>query len=283
MQDLSGLTAVITGGASGIGLAFAERFAAEGMQLVLADIEGGPLEAAASTLRGEGAVVLAVPTDVSSWDSVSSLADAAFERFGAVHVLCNNAGVSGGAGASSSTLDDYRWVIGVNLWGVVHGIQAFVPRMQAQGEPGHVVNTASVAGLVATTTTAPYAVSKSGIVALSESLYSEMQLSGSPIGVSVLCPALVNTRIIDSARARPPELSDTESVDSELLEQARAMLSVATPASEMANAVLAAIRGGQFWILPHPARDGAIRQRMEEILDRRNPAPLTSPFEPEAD
>jgi NAD(P)-dependent dehydrogenase (short-subunit alcohol dehydrogenase family) len=203
MRELRHKVAVVTGGASGIGLALARRFAAEGMALVLADVEGEALDVAAAALDDEGAEVLAIRTDVSDPAQVEALAEAAFERHGSVHLLCNNAGVVHRGAAWEQSLEDWEWVLGVDLWGVIHGVRAFVPTMLASGEPGHVVNTASVAGLVPFLEIASYDVAKAGVVSLSESMYLDLRRQKAALGVSVLCRGVVNTRIYSSERNRP--------------------------------------------------------------------------------
>ena len=216
MKDFKGKVAVVTGAASGIGRGMAERFAAEGMHVVLADVEAPALEAAEKEMAAAGASVLAVRTDVSSAADVGALAERTIERFGKVHVLCNNAGVGGGAGAWDTSIEDWQWVLGVNLWGVVHGVRSFVPLMIAGGEEAHIVNTASVAGLMPGAGGAGYTATKFAVVGYSEALYYELLMSGSArIGVSVLCPAATATNIIDSDRNRPggpPELGITVDV-----------------------------------------------------------------------
>src|SRR5262250_2294337 len=200
--------AVVTGAASGIGFALAERFAAEGMKIVMADIEGTALATAEAALRRKASAVLAVEVDVARPEDVERLANETYAAFGAAHVVCNNAGVAVIGAAHEHSLADWQWVINVNLWGVIHGVRAFLPRMLAAGDEGHIVNTASMAGL----TTAPYMsvydVTKHGVVALSESMYKEAQVTESPIGVSVVAPALINTNIMRSSRNRPEALAD---------------------------------------------------------------------------
>ena len=193
---------MITGGAGGIGVAMARRFGGEGMAVVLADIEPGPLESAAAELASDGIDVIGVVTDVTDPDSVAALCDAAHDRFGAVHVLCNNAGVGPAGAVLDMSVEDFRWIMDVNFYGVLHGIKAFLPQMIEQGE-GHIVNTSSVAGLLSQPAMGAYNVSKHGVVVLSESLFYELQMMNAPIGVSVVCPAWVPTGIFDSERNRP--------------------------------------------------------------------------------
>ena len=205
MRELRDKVAVVTGAASGIGRAMVDRFAAEGMRVVLADVEAPALEQAAEEVAARGARVLAVPTDVSNAEAVEILAARTLETFGAVHLLCNNAGVVSAAPFWELPLADWAWVLGVNLWGVIHGCRTFVPRMLAQAGEAHVVNTASMAGLVSSPFNAIYNVAKHGVVTLSETLYFDLLLREAPIGVSVLCPGFVATRIIDADRNRPAD------------------------------------------------------------------------------
>jgi NAD(P)-dependent dehydrogenase (short-subunit alcohol dehydrogenase family) len=277
MQELRGKVAVVTGGASGIGLAMARRFSAEGMKVVLADIEAPVLAEAAGRLRSEGADVLDVVTDVSEAGQVEELAAKTVAHYGAVHVVCNNAGVAGGGGPVwDIPLGDWEWVLGVNLSGVVHGVRSFLPRLLKAGE-GHVVNTASMAGLLGFYTSPPYAVSKFGVVALSESLYNQLQIAGAPVGVSVLCPAWVRTRIHESDRNRPPGAGApgaTEPDEPERQAMERVIESGMDPA-EVAERVLAAVRSGQFYVLPHDDEFwlSLIRERTNGIVEGRNPIP----------
>lgn len=275
MQNLKDKVAVITGAASGIGLALAERCAAEGMRLVLADIEGPALARAAESLRKSGAQVLAQRVDVASASEVDALADAAYRQFGAVHLMCNNAGV-GGAGTPlwQQTLDTWRWVINVNLFGVIHGVHSFVPRMLKGGEEGHVVNTASLAGLTSGPMISPYYATKHAVVALSESLFMELRMANAKVSVSVLCPAFVKTRIGESDRNRP-QSGDFGSSSVEFQAMVQAMLEQGIPAEKISDAVMQAVKQGSFWILTHPEYDASIRERTEGMLAGRNPKPLT--------
>lgn len=276
MRAFQGRVAVVTGAASGIGFGLAERFVAEGMKVVLADVERAALAAADEKLRGAGATTLPVVTDVSDWKAMEALATQAFDTFGEVHVLCNNAGVSAGARSLwEHSLEDWRWVFGVNLWGVIHGIRAFVPRMLAHGREGHIVNTASVAGLMSGW--GIYGVSKHAVVSLSETLYQQFVSEKARIGVSVLCPGFVKTNIMDSQRNRPAELrsgepppvSEAREQQAELVRQGIAS-GLAT--SEVAAAVLDGIQEQRLYIVPaQPQLKEMIRQRGENVTNERNP------------
>jgi NAD(P)-dependent dehydrogenase (short-subunit alcohol dehydrogenase family) len=264
--------AVVTGAASGIGRALAERFAREDMSIVLADIEERELTSTARSLRDAGATVLARRCDVSDAADVDRLADAAYAIFGGVHVLCNNAGV-GGASLPiwMQTPDTWRWVLGVNVMGVIHGIRSFVPRMLAAGEPGHVVNTASMAGLLSGGLISPYYASKHAVVALSETLYFDLHLVNGDIGVSVLCPGFVKTRIGESDRNRPQMGDFGPPGSGQMPSKMRELIEQGPPPERVADEVFEAIRRGQFWILTHPEMDMPVRERTESILARRNP------------
>jgi NAD(P)-dependent dehydrogenase (short-subunit alcohol dehydrogenase family) len=276
MRHLEGKVAVITGAASGIGRALAQRFAAERMKLALADVEPEPLEAVRSALASAGAEAIAVPTDVSRSDQLDELARRTFEAFGTAHVVCNNAGVGLGGRAWEISPADWSWIVGVNMWGVVHGIRSFVPRMVEQGE-GHVVNTASVAGLVSAPGMAAYSATKQAVVAISECLHHDLALAtGGTVRVSVLCPGWVKTNIADSERNRPP-LSGNEPLRSlsarerRIRERTRATVAAGMPPEEVADKVLRAIVEERFWVLTHPITKGAIEARMRGILDETNP------------
>ena len=278
MKEFRGRTAVITGAASGIGLELARRAAAEGMNLVLADIEATKLDAAAASLGIDAGRVLAQRTDVSREDEVKALADAAFARFGGVHLLCNNAGVGLTRLSWELTTADWEWILGVNLWSVVHAIRHFVPRMLAQDGESHAVNTASVAGLLSTPAMAAYNVSKHGVVTLSETLYTELRAQQAKIGVSVLCPAWVPTAIHTSERNRPAHFGEAAppSAASAAYQErmGQAVKSGRLTADDMASAVFDAVAADRFYVIPHSRIKQAVRLRMEDILEDRNPTPL---------
>ena len=275
MLHFTGKTAVVTGGASGIGRAMADRFAREGMRIVLADIEAAALERAVDEMQRNGADVIGVPADVSHFDQVDALAARAVEAFGGVHILCNNAGVaSNGAPSWAQSAKDWEWVINVNLWSVIHGIRAFVPRMLHQNDEGHVVNTASLAGLLAMPQAAPYHVTKFGVVALTESLYLEFVSTQSKLGASVLCPAWVKTNILSSARNLPAPLKNDreDPIDGSLEAAFRKRIEAeGLDASHVAERVFQAVRGNQLYILTHPEFNPAIRWRTDNIVAERNP------------
>lgn len=247
----------------------AERFAAAKMRVVLADIEEAALDATFQAMWQAGATVASFTGDVSRAGDVERLAEFAYGKFGAVHILCNNAGVAGGgAPAWEQSLETWRWIFGVNVWGVIHGVHAFVPRMLAAGEEGHIVNTASVAGLRTGPFLAPYYASKHAVVALSESLNFDLQLAGAKLQASVLCPAFAKTRIAESGRNRPFAANAGE-----FPEGMRQRVESGMPPEAIAERVWEAVRDNQFWILTHPDADPLIRERCEEMLQRRNPAP----------
>jgi NAD(P)-dependent dehydrogenase (short-subunit alcohol dehydrogenase family) len=264
MDDFEGKVAVVTGAASGIGRALADRWADSGMKVVLADVEEGPLDAARDELSASGADVLAVRTDVADGDQVDALAAATLEHFGAVHLVCNNAGVGGGGLSWEATTDDWDWVLGVNLWGVIHGIRAFVPHLVAQDE-GHVVNTASIAGFAYAPMMGPYNASKAAVVAISETLKAELTLQGSKVGVSVLCPGWVNTRIHESDRNRPggPIASDEMALGREML---AGVLANGKQPDEVAHLVAAAVREGATHVFTGDEWIDLARTRFETVL-----------------
>ncbi len=261
MDDLKGRVAFVTGGASGIGLALAEAFAGEGAKVVLADIETEALKKAEGELLASGAEVVGVQCDVSDHGSVVAAADRAIEAFGKVHILCNNAGVAPAGAMDETTPEDWKWCLGVNLMGVVHGIQVLVPRMKEHGEGGHVVNTASVAGLMALPTLGIYTAAKYAVVGISETLRGELAPAG--IGVSVICPSFVKTRLHEGHRNRPPELGAGPEEPNEFMAQ---MLAVATEPQVIAERVLRGIRRGDFYILPHADMKAGFEARANEIL-----------------
>jgi NAD(P)-dependent dehydrogenase (short-subunit alcohol dehydrogenase family) len=276
MQVLEGKVAVVTGAASGIGFALAERFVDEGMRVANADVEVGALERSAEQLRARGGEIAAHACDVADASAVEALAVACYERFGAVHVLCNNAGVLSGGLAWETPIEDWDWVLGVNLYGVIHGLRSFVPRMQAQDSEGHIVNVASMAGVTSTPMTAVYSVSKHAVLALSECLHKELGMTQSKLRASVLCPELVDTAIGDADRNRPAALrteSDTPTKDlivKATSEAARQGL----PPSEMAERVVRAIREERFYILSEDETwRGICNLRCEDILAGRDPSP----------
>ncbi len=281
MKNFTGRVAVITGAASGLGRAMAERFAREGMRLALADVNAGDLERAETELRAAGAAAIGVRTDVSKAEDVEALAARTLEAFGAMHLVVNNAGVSPLGAVWESTVADWQWALGVNLWGVIHGVCVFTPILLAQGE-GHIVNTASVSGLIAPPGMGVYNVTKHAVVALTETLHHDLARRGTRVKCSLLCPAYVPTGIADSARNRPAALSDPlreRSADDLALEEGlrRAVRSGRISAAEVAQAVFAAVREERFYILTHPKILGAVRARMEDILaggDSRDPMAL---------
>jgi NAD(P)-dependent dehydrogenase (short-subunit alcohol dehydrogenase family) len=260
MDELRDRVAVVTGAASGIGFALCERLAAEGMSVVMADVDPQRLEQASDQLAAEsGAEVLAVPTDVSVWESVESLASHAIDRFGAVHLVCNNAGVQRPAPTWEGTVEAWNWVVGVNLNGVFHGVRAFVPGMLAGGEPGHVVNTASIGGLLAFPGIAPYSASKAGVIGLSESLHHDLRARNAPIGVSVLCPGPVDTHL----RAHSRELHPGGPVEDIADLPPGPALSPAWVAAQVVDAIL----GDRFWIVTHPRYFGELERKLRGIVE----------------
>jgi NAD(P)-dependent dehydrogenase (short-subunit alcohol dehydrogenase family) len=267
--------AVVTGAASGIGLALAERFVAEGMKVVMADIEAGALATASAALRQQGAAILATRVDVSRPEDVERLADETYDAFGAAHVVCNNAGVAVIGAVHEHTLADWHWVINVNLWGVIHGVHTFLPRMLAGGDEGHFVNTASMAGLTTAPFMSVYDVTKHGVVALSESMYKELAVTGAPIGVSVVCPGLINTNIMRSSRNRPESLAEEGKTGPMAQAFGQALsdrLAGGYPPSEVAEQVIAGIREGRFYVVPaQPEVKGNIAIRAQDLLELRNP------------
>lgn len=278
MRDFNGKIAVITGAASGFGREFALLGARLGMKLVLADVQ--PLQETEAAARAIGAEVVAQHCDVRDGAQVDALAQAAMQRFGAVHLVFNNAGVGAGGLLWESSQADWEWVLGVNLWGVIHGVRAFTPLMLAcaKQDPayeGHIVNTASMAGLLTPPLMGAYNVSKHAVVALTETLYHDLALVGAPIGVSVLCPYFVPTGIGQSHRARPDDAqSDAAPTRSQQVAQAsleKAVSSGKVSAADVARLSFDAIREQRFYIYSHPQSLGNVQRRVEDILQGRNP------------
>jgi len=268
----TGKVAVVTGAASGIGFALAERFATAGMHVVLADVDESGLDRAAERLGARGVETLTVRTDVSDEDAVLALAATATDRFGTVHVVCNNAGVVSQSDAWVGPLSGWQWVFGVNLWGVVHGVRAFLPALVAQGE-GHIVNTASIAGLLPGFGAA-YDATKHAVVALTEDLYLAMRQSGLPIGVSVLCPGWVRTNILDAERNWPQHLGEQppRALGSDIvLGHVRRVIDEGMPPAAVADLVADAVEADRFWVLPHPEFVELAVQRWHDIADGVNP------------
>lgn len=288
MRDLRGRVAVVTGGASGVGRAMAERFAAEGMRVVVADVERDALEAAVGQMSSSFKDVQGVLTDVSDYSSVEHLRDSALAAFGEVHVLCNNAGVGSGAEGHiwEHELNDWRWAMNVNVWGVIHGVKAFLPVMLERGEEGHVVNTSSGNGGVSPLPSTPvYALTKAAVVTVSECLYAQLRSIGAKVSASVLFPGphMLRTGLWTSWRNRPADLPKEhprrtpyptlEDIEAEM-EKAGMALEY-TPVEEVAAQVVHAVREDLFWILPRSDRtDASIRERSRSMLDRANPTYL---------
>lgn len=281
MKTFTGKVAVITGGASGLGRQFANVAAREGMKLVLADVQADALESALRELRAQGASVIGQLCDVRKAEQVQALADAAVAEFGAVHLVFNNAGVGSGGLIWESTEADWEWVMGVNVWGVIHGVRIFTRLMleAAARDPsfeGHIVNTASMAGLVNAPTLGVYNVSKHAVVALTETLYHDLQLVEAPIGVSVLCPYFVPTGISQSHRNRPEDVRMTAGpTASQMAAQSmtdKAVTSGKVSAQDVAEATFEAVAEGRFYIYSHPEALAGVRERMEHIVDGLNPA-----------
>jgi len=274
MDDFAGRVAVITGAASGIGRGLARHAAREGMRVVLADVEAAALDDAVRDVAGLGAEAIGVRTDVSDEADVEALADAAYQRFGAVHLLCNNAGVFQAGVVWQRTQADWDWVMGVNLWGVLHGIRAFVPRLLEQGGDAHIVNTSSMAGMMTVAYSGPYVVSKFAAAALTECLAHDLRAQGSSIGVSCLVPGYVDTRIADSTRNRPDEPpSEVTAPDHHFVAQ---VLKDQTAAQgrhpdEVGAIVFDAVRAGQFWIPTSDGYDALLHSRADALARREIP------------
>ena len=284
MIDLAGRVAVVTGGASGIGRGMAERFAAESMKVVVADVEEPPLNETVRSITDRGGEAMAVTCDVSSWPSVEALRDACVDAYGPADVLCNNAGVAATGSMAELSLKSWEWCLGVNLWGVIHGCQAFLGPMIERGS-GHIVNTASILGHLSSAGIGPYNVSKHGVVALSETLHAEMLSEGTGVGVTCLCPGLVSTNILDSERNRPERLQDHPGVDatwdsdmvaggseSETRAAVRDLYAQALRPAAVAGMVVEAILTDQLWLFTDGDFDAAIAARHRDIEARHTPS-----------
>jgi NAD(P)-dependent dehydrogenase (short-subunit alcohol dehydrogenase family) len=274
VKDLADRVAWITGAASGIGLAIAHKLAAERMKLVLVDVEEAPLREAEMALRATGAAVLALRVDVSRGDEMAAATATALEQFGVVHLIINNAGVGGGGGPMWQLSEaDWRWALDVNLWGVIHAIRLLVPPLLASGQEGHILNTASIAGLTSTPFMGPYTASKHAVVALSECLSKELELAKATIGVSVLCPGFVKTKIGGSHRNRPA--SDGAQAPTAEMKKFQAVLNQmvegGVPVETVADAAVRAIQEARFYVLTHAEMKPAIEHRMKQILAEQQP------------
>jgi NAD(P)-dependent dehydrogenase (short-subunit alcohol dehydrogenase family) len=269
MNELGGKVAAVTGAASGLGRAMALAFASEGMHVALADVDEAGLGATREDAATHGVKTFAMRVDVSSASDVDAFAARTVREFHAVHVVCNNAGVAVSGAAWENSDAEWQWLLGVNLWGVIHGVRAFAPRLIAQDE-GHIVNTASVAGLISPPGMGAYAVSKHAVVALSESLHHDLRERGSHVGVSVLCPAYVPTGIADSDKNRFPVEKSKERLAKEAALR-KAVAAGKLSADDVARRVVAAVKENRFYVLPHPAIKAAVRARMEDVLDERAP------------
>ena len=269
MQELNGKVAAVTGAASGLGRAMALAFAAEGMRVALGDVNEKDLADVKAELESRGVQALAMRVDVSKAQEMEDFAAATVRELGGVHLVCNNAGVAIAGAAWENTQAEWEWILGVNLWGVVNGVRAFTPRLLAQ-DAGHIVNTASVAGLISAPGMGAYCVSKHAVVTFSESLFHDLRERGSKVGVSVLCPAYVKTGIAASV----DRFSVASKSPQRLAKEAMLRKAVAAgklSADDVARAVVAAVRENRFYVLTHPSIKGAIRARMEDVLEERPP------------
>lgn len=278
MEDFKGKVAVITGGASGIGYAYAETFGREGAKIVLSDVEQKSLDAAVAKLRDSGIDAIGVVADVAKFGDVDALASKALEHFGKIHILCNNAGVSITGPIWLMSLDDWRWVYDVNVWGIIHGIKAFVPILMKQGEPAHIINTASLAAFNGTGDHAPYCSSKAAALSISQALYSEMKAYNQPIGVTAVCPGMVDTRIHQSWRNRPADdapWSDREFAHEAFVKGSEAFQARGVPASEIAESALNAVRNNEFYVYSGDVWQQFVDVSTRPALERRNPRVVT--------
>jgi NAD(P)-dependent dehydrogenase (short-subunit alcohol dehydrogenase family) len=259
--DLRGKTAVVTGGASGLGRGMAEELLAQGMRVVIADIETDALQRTAEQIGAIG-----IRTDVSDFGSVQALAEQVRARFGTAHVVCNNAGIGSIGRIADLTIDDWRWMLGVNLWGVIHGVRAFLPMLRGNTEGGHIVNTASVGGFVTMPGLGAYAVTKYGIVALTETLAQELEQDGSRVGATVVCPGPIRTNIKSSSRNRPASLGRGALTDVDLEQTEFGARARWIEPRDAAKIVVAAVRSGELYAFTHPEQLGAVEERLERIL-----------------
>ncbi len=274
MDELAGKVGVITGAASGIGRAMAVAFAAEGMQLALADVEIEPLEETAEMVALEGANVIAVPTDVSDSTQVEALAERTIGEFADLHLACNNAGVSGGGLSWEVDLETWNWVLGVNLFGVIHGLRSFTPRIIESGG-GHIVNTASMAGLTSPPGMSPYNVSKHAVVTLSESMAVELSMTHPEVGISVLCPGWVRTRIHEADRNRPSDPGSVQDDDPSLAamrDMVASLIEGGLDPAAVAAQVVTAVREGRPWIFTHPDWMEMVTARSKRIVAGEPPS-----------
>ena len=275
MKEFKDRVAVVTGAASGIGYSMVERFAQEGMKVVLADIEETALNKAVATLKEQGVAAMGMVVDVSKPKDIEDLAQKTLTTFGSVDILCNNAGVSGDIALSwRQPIESWQWVLGVNLWSVIYGLQTFVPIMLAQNTEGHIINTASMAGLLSLPMGSVYHATKHAVVTVSESLYYELQMLGAKIKVSVLCPGFVKTKIGESARNRPTQLEHKQevlAVEEMWTKAVMGLIEHGTSATDLANQVMAAIQNERSYILTHPDLIPSVRKRAENIATGTNP------------
>lgn len=274
MRTLEGRVAVITGGASGIGLAMAETFGAQGMKLVVSDIETVALGRAVDDLKQKGFEVLGVPTDVRQYADVEALRAAALDRFEKIHVVCLNAGVSITGPVWKMTLDDWRWVYEVNVWGVIHGIKAFTPYLIEQNEAAHIVTTASMAAFDPIGEHAPYCSSKAAVWSMTQALHSELVAANTPIGVSLVCPGMVATQIHKSFRNRPAgdkPWSDREFADADYIKGTDAFQGRGIPPKIVADAVVAAVKENRFWVFTNPKSSEHLASRLRAVIHSEQP------------
>jgi NAD(P)-dependent dehydrogenase (short-subunit alcohol dehydrogenase family) len=273
LNELGGKVAAVTGAASGLGRAMALAFASEGMHLALADVDETGLTRTGQEASARGVKSFPMRVDVSKAPEVEAFAQKCLQELGAIHLVCNNAGVAVSGPVWETSEAEWQWILGVNLLGVVHGVRAFAPRLIAQDE-GHIVNTASVAGLISPPGMGAYCVSKHAVVTLSEALHHDLRERGSRVGVSVLCPAYVPTGIADSERNRPPGLAVSSKSTERLAKEAALRKAVAAgklSPDDVARAVIAAVKENRFYVLTHPGIKGAVRARMEDVLEERAP------------